>query len=133
MTTITYPKFTVKTDIKLPIKSIEDINSYIRIVVSPKQAPIINEGELSLITAANILSGNERLCLKALNDILENRKYKFQQLNSIINNEENNKSIETYGIVKFFNAQEEQQIKLICPNLNPENYKLNQRIKIILL
>lgn len=84
MTIIKYPKFTVKTDIKLPINSIEDVNSYIRIVVSPKQAPIIYEGELSLVNATGILSGDEELCLKALNDILENRKFKVSQLESIL-------------------------------------------------
>jgi hypothetical protein len=84
MTIIKYPKFTVKTYIKLPINSIEDVNSSIKIVVSPKQAPIIHEGELSLVTATDILSGDEELCLKALNDILENRKYKVSQLESIL-------------------------------------------------
>jgi hypothetical protein len=84
MTIIKYPKFTVKTDIKLPINSIEDVNSYIRVVVSPWQAPIIYEGELSLVTATGILSGDEELCLSALNDILENRKNKVSQLESIL-------------------------------------------------
>ena len=84
MAIIKYPKFTVKTDIKLPINSIEDVDSYIRIVVSPKQAPIIYEGELSLVTATGILSGDEELCLKALNDILDNRKHKVSNLESLI-------------------------------------------------
>ena len=84
MTIIKYPKFTVKTYIKLPINSIEDINSSIRIVVSPKQAPIIYEGELSLVTATGILSGDEELCLKALKDILEDRKYKASSLEETI-------------------------------------------------
>lgn len=84
MTIIKYPKFTVKTDIKLPINSIEDVNSYIRIVISPKLAPIIYEGELSLVTATGILSGDEELCLRALNYILEDRKYKVSNLESLI-------------------------------------------------
>jgi hypothetical protein len=83
MTIIKYPKFTVKTDIKLPINSIEDVNSYIRIV-SPRQVSIIYEGELSLVTATGILSGDEELCLKALDDILENRKFKVSQLESVL-------------------------------------------------